>query len=242
MTIPQETLMAYVDGELPVEEMHHIDAELARDPELQSYVDRQMALRGALRKAFAAVLDEPLPARLTAAVARPASLRWRLREAIRGLAARRFIVQSGIPAAAALAFGVMIGVFVMSPDDMDIGTADGNLVAKGILAEALSQQLASEPARSSHTKIFLSFLDKSGHYCRTFVTGSAGGIACHESGNWQITALARSQGEAGNAGSYRPAASAMPDFVREAVTGMISGVPLDASAERKARDSGWNQR
>lgn len=240
MTIPQEILMAYVDGELLVEEMHRVDAELARNPELRSYVDRQMALRGALRKAFTTVLDEPLPERLTAAVVKPASLRWRLREAIRGFAARRFVVQSGIPVAAALACGLVIGVLLTRPDGANIGSADGNLVAKGALAEALSQQLASQSVASAHAKVFVSFRDKSGHYCRTFEAGSESGVACHESGNWQIAALARFEGEAGSASAYQPAASAMPDFVRKAVADMISGAPLDAAAEREARDRGWN--
>lgn len=242
MTITTETLMAYIDGELPAEEMRRVDAEIARRPELKSYIERQLELRGTLREAFTEVLATPLPDRLLAAAAKPASWRWRLREAVRGLAARRILVLSGIPAAAALACGLTIGVLVSGPGGGDIVPIGSNLVAAGALAEALSQQLASQSVPAAYAKIGVSFRDRFGRYCRTFGTASAAGIACRESGNWQIAALAKPEGEAGGRGAYQLAASPMPDFVRQAAAGMISGVPLDAAAERKARDRGWNSR
>jgi hypothetical protein len=34
----------------------------------------------------------------------------------------------------------------------------------------------------------------------------------------------------------------MPDVIRDAVRGMIAGVPFDAAAERAARDQRWRQK
>lgn len=242
MTMTNETLMAYADGELTAEEMRSVEQEIAKRPELKSYIERQLELRNALRDAFAEVLDAPLPERLLAATAKSASWRWRMREAIRGLAARRILVLSGIPAAAALACGLLIGVLVSGSGGTDIVPVSGNLVAKGALAEALSQQLASQPLPTAYAKIGVSFRNKTGYYCRTFQTGTAAGIACHENGNWNIAALTRPESEAGGGGAYRPAASAMPDFVRQAAAGMILGAPLNADEERAARNQGWNPR
>lgn len=242
MTITNETLMAYVDGGLSAEEIRTVEQEIARRPELKSYIERQLELRSALREAFTEVLDSPLPERLLAATAKPVSWRWRMREAIRGLAARRILMLSGIPAAAALACGLLIGVLVSGPGGTDIVPADGNIVARGALAEALSQQLAAQSVQTASAKIGISFRDRTGHYCRTFETAVAAGIACRQGGDWQIAALAKSESEAGGKSAYRPAASGMPDFVRQAAAGMISGAPLNADEERAARNRDWEPR
>lgn len=240
MTMTNETLMAYADSELTAEEMRSVEQEIAKRPELKSYIERQLELRNALREAFTEVLNAPLPERLLAATAKPASWRWRMREAIRGLAARRILVLSGIPAAAALACGLLIGVLISGPGGTDIVPVSGNLVAKGALAEALSQQLASRPSPAAYAKIGVSFRDKTGQYCRTFQTGTAAGIACRENGNWNIAALTKPESEASGRGPYQPAASTTPDFVRQAAAGMISGAPLNADEERTARNHGWS--
>ena len=107
-------------------------------------------------------------------------------------------------------------------------------MAQGQLAGALDQQLAADAG----SEVGISFRDKDGHYCRTFRTRqNLAGVACHDNGAWQIAAAGKAAPEPN--GAYQPAASAMPDFVRQAVTGMIAGEPLDAAAERKARTAGW---
>lgn len=238
MTIPAETLMAYVDGELAAEERARVEAEIARDPALKTYVERQQTLRRGLHDAFGEVLDAPLPERLIAATQRPLSFRARLREMLRGLDTKRALVLSGIPAAAALVCGLVIGVFVGGPAG-NIVPGNNGFVAHGELAVALNEQLAASPAQSA-AKIGISFRDHDGRYCRTFQTGGNAGIACHANNGWDIAMLAKSAPEANANAAYQTAASAMPDAVRNGVRGMISGAPLGADAERQARASGWN--
>jgi hypothetical protein len=238
MTIPAETLMAYVDGELAADERARVDAEIARDPALKTYVERQQALRRGLHDAFDEILDAPLPERLLAAAKQPPPLHARLGGMLRGLTARRTLVLSGIPAAAALACGLVIGIFVSGPAGNIVPGRNG-LVAHGELAVALNEQLAASPAQSAPAKIGISFRDRSGRYCRTFETGGNAGIACHAKTGWSIAMLAQTVPEANANAPYRTAASAMPDAVRASVRGMISGTPLGAEAERKARAAGW---
>jgi Putative zinc-finger len=225
MTIPKETLMAYVDGELPPAERRAVEAELAADPELKSYVERHQLLSRTLHDSFDEVLRAPVPQALTDALAPPMTgfaIPW-----------RRLLLWSGAPAAAALACGVVIGILFLNR--AEIVSSGGVLVAHGGLADALTRQLTSE--QTAQADIGISFRNKDGHYCRTFRAQALAGVACREVGEWRIAAVGKVASEP--SGAYQPAASGMPDFVRDAVTGMISGEPLDAAGERKARASGW---
>jgi hypothetical protein len=65
--------------------------------------------------------------------------------------------------------------------------AGGALVARGQLAKALSNQLAAEQSRNSTVRIGLSYLAKTGDYCRTFAlsgTVSPSGLACRHGEEW----------------------------------------------------------
>jgi len=238
MTIPEETLMAYVDGELPPDESTRIEAEIARDPALKAFVEKQFALRTALRDSFTEIMDAPVPERLIAAAQTPPSLRWRMRETLRGLGAKRIAILSGVPAATALAAGLVIGVFATGPAG-NIVPANGGLIARGPLATALNNQLASNQ-QAGAAKIGISFRDKQGRYCRTFTASETAGVACHGGDAWHIAAMAQTGPEAGANAAYGTAASAMPDAIRSTVRGLIAGAPLNADGERQARDQGWN--
>jgi len=225
MTLPKEILQAYIDGALPPGEMRRVEDELTVNPEAQSYVAQQRALLHSLRSAFDPILEAPVPAALSDMLARPRpAFAW-----------RHWGLWTALPSAVALACGVLITLSFRSGD---IVSTNGALMARGALAKALTQQLASDETGRDAT-IGVSFRDKNGHYCRTFVTTQAlAGVACHEDSAWKIAAVEHVGGTETN-GVYRPAGSAMPDFVRSAVTAMLAGEPLDAAAERKQRDAGW---
>ncbi|MEP7244960.1 MAG: hypothetical protein ABI885_14945 [Gammaproteobacteria bacterium] len=146
--------------------------------------------------------------------------------------------------AASLVIGVAIGHFALqSPQRGPIATRGGQLVAQAGLEQALSNRLAGEQVATEPVHIGLSFKAKSGSYCRTFVLhdeGSTGGVACREGNAWSVRALARTVSDTGAGGAYRPAGSEMPPTVRAAVEEQIDGEPLDAAAEAKAKQSGWN--
>lgn len=242
MSVRTETLMAYVDGELTPEEARGVEAEIAAKPELKAFVEQQEALRRGLHDSFDAVFDLPLPEAMLAAAAQPPSLRWRLAQAFKALVSRRVLIWSGIPAAAALACGVAVGVLITSPGGANIVSMPGGLVARGALSATLSGTLSGRPVQTAEVQIGISFRDKTGRYCRTFQTGGASplaGVACHQGGDWHIAALAVPAKEEGAGTAYHLAGSAMPDAVRSAVRGMISGSPLDATGEQNAMAHGW---
>lgn len=242
MTLPMETLMAYVDGELPPEDARQVEAEIAARPELRAYVDQQLAMRNAFSHSFESIMDAPLPCRLLEAAAQQPSLAWRMRQALQSLTTWHGLMWSGIPAAA-LACGVALGVLITAPGNADIVFEHGALLAGGTLSKTLSTALSGQPMKTAEAQIGLSFRNKAGRYCRTFATGGGAplaGVACHQDGAWHVAALAEPVKEEDAGAAYALSGSAMPDTIRIAVRGMISGAPLDAAGEKRARAAKWN--
>lgn len=235
MNLSPEMLSAFIDGELSFDEARRIEEVLKDRPDLLAYVEQQHALRMGLTNALSPALDAPIPDRFLTAIAEtPVSWRWRISHAL----APRALIWSGLPAAAALACGLLIGVAIERNGNADmIAGAHGGLVAHGQLADALSNKLASEAGTGP--SVGVSFRAKDGRYCRTFNTTNAAGVACRDTQNWAVAALTTAPTEATGQAAYRPAASAMPDLIRKAVSGMIDGAPFDASAERDARNKNW---
>jgi anti-sigma factor RsiW len=64
MTISDEILMAYADGELNAATRASVEAAMQDDPEIRKRVAHHRALRETMRGAFSSVLDEPVPDRL----------------------------------------------------------------------------------------------------------------------------------------------------------------------------------
>jgi hypothetical protein len=121
----------------------------------------------------------------------------------------------------------------------DVG---GSLVASGSLASSLSDQLAGEVATSSTADIGLSFLAKSGDYCRTFSMsgGAAGsGLACRHANQWEVRVLTQSPMGLGSGSEHRTAGSSLSPAILAAVQDQIAGDPLDRTAEIAARRQGW---
>jgi len=122
----------------------------------------------------------------------------------------------------------------------------GALLARGPLATALSKQLSTEQSPGSRIHIGLSFLAKSGDYCRTFALSgavSSAGFACHHGEEWIIQTLietpGRPAGGAAGGSAYRTAASPMEPAVLASVEEQMAGEPLDQTGEAAARERGW---
>jgi len=251
MTMSDETLMAYADGELDAATRASVEAAMQDDPEIGKRVARHRALRETMRGAFSAVLDEPVPDRLIQAArgqtAAPKSAVVDLsvaRETARQK--NRANPRRWQPAAmaASLLLGLGLGFLAWhGPGGALIQPGSGGgLIAGAGLAEALSSQLSDERAADRVAVTGLSFHDKSGDYCRTFsLTGSdaSSGLACREGADWRIKALAQSARAAANSGNFRTAGSQDSPVIRAAVEGSIDGEPLDHAGEIAAREAGW---
>lgn len=262
MTFSDETLMAYVDRELDAATAAAIEAAMVQDPDLAARVERQRKLRGAVYAAYEPVSKEPLPERLLeaarGAAATPPAPDRVSRDAARfaRAATRRWTWFEWSAVAASIALGVAIGSAFLG--DMrrgapagdiaaDFVADQGQLLARGALARALSEQLASSQPSDAAVRVGLTFVSAAGNYCRTFTlergAGSArlAGLACKGTGEWRVQLIAQGDRPSGTAGEYRTAAADLPQAVLRAVEERIQGGALDAQAERAARERNWTR-
>jgi hypothetical protein len=254
VTISDETLMAYADGELDAAAREAVESAMREDPRLERRVAAHRTLRRQLQAAYAGELSEAIPERLLTAARGAASLQGdkivNLRDA-RAAMERNTLRARPLPTrwrtagtiAASVIAGVGLGFFIWGQtQSLLVRSAGGALVARGQLAQALSGQLAAEQSPSSAVQIGVSFRAKSGDYCRTFAISGAvspSGLACRHGGEWQVQALTQEAGTVSGS-EYRTAGSAMSATIMKSVEGQIAGEPLDQAGETAARRQGWN--
>jgi hypothetical protein len=235
MTVSDETLMAFADGEVDPATRAIVEAAMRDDPEVRRRVAHHQALREVVKGAFAAVIDEPVPQRLIAAArGAPAGNVVDLagaRNAAAVKAPRRGLRWQPAAMAASLLLGLALGYLGWHGSNTLVTvSANGELVAGAGLAEALSSQLSADHPPGAAATTGLSFRTKTGDYCRTFAltaTHANSGLACREGGSWKV--------------KVRPAASADSAAVRAAVEESIDGEPLDQAGEIAARQGNWSR-
>lgn len=252
MNWSDEILMAWVDGELDEDLCAALEHDMDGNATLRERAAALRAQRERVAAAFSAVLDEPVPARLTqilrsAPVAPQAADVLDLGAARAARAPRR-----ALPAwahwggmAASVLVGVLVGVLMGTQlprpaGETAIGLREGQLVAGGAIEQALTGQLASETPAGAPVAVQLSFVDKGGAYCRSFSTATLAGLACQRGGQWMLQHVVAAE-PAPQGGAVRQAASALPQALLEAVDRQIDGEALDAERERQARTQGWRR-
>jgi hypothetical protein len=237
MTFSDEVLMAYARGQLDEPLRGEVERATRADPALAARLARHRAMRAHAYHTYGAFLDEqPMPSRV-AVSGKVVQL-----DAVR--AARNQQAQQSAPAttrwswrqwavlAAALSIGALEGVFAYSLMQGESGLAavepkGGALVAQGALAQALSRQLSG-----SEGKVLIgeSFLSKEGSYCRSFIMGGAGGLACKGRERWHIAVVAETSPAGG-----------VPRAVRDVIAQRIDGAALDEAGERAMLAQGWRK-
>lgn len=241
MNWTDESLMAFVDGELGSAEREVLERALVGNVALQARVAQMQAQRRRVEAAFVPVLDEAVPDRLAALLAAaPATAPVVDLAAARAARATPRRAMSGWAAWGGMAASVVLGVVIglqFAGGGTGLGLRGERLVAGGAIEQALSAQLASTGGGS--VAVQLSFVDRSGAYCRTFSTRALAGLACRERGQWAVQTLAAT--EVAPEGAMRQAASSLPRAVLDAVDQRIAGDAFDAERERQARDRGWQR-
>lgn len=238
MSYDDETLMAYVDGELDAKLRAEIDAAVEKEPALARRVEEHRAVRARVTGAFAKVLNQPLPERLIRAAQtdRGNVLQFPARTA-RALAAP-WRAREWAAMAASLVLGAVISWRLLATGGAPIVAVEGALVARAELAHALDRQLASEQRGGEPVLIGLTFKARDGNYCRSFemrATHTAG-LACRAGSDWQVTATDSSVAPGGQ---MQQANSALSPAILRAIETRADGAALDAETERSAQAAGW---
>ena len=247
MIISNETLMAFADGELDAAERASVEAAVAADPVLAARVEAHRALRTRVGAAYEGVLDEPPPDHLLNMITNAAPPRIAEMVDLSHLRPSRTPGRwAGWAQWAAMAACFVLGFLVAAPLQLgssDLVRARGlSLIAHGRLAHALTDRLASDPQNAqAPVRIGVSYLSRSGDYCRTFSAagrGALSGVACRDDGRWRVVTAVFSKAQPG-AEPYRTAGWQQPQAVTDSVEADIVGAPLDAQAEAAARAAGW---
>ena len=245
MEFPDETLMAYADGELDEETRRTVEAAMKSDPAIAERIARHRALRSRLSGAFDGVLEEPIPDRLRAAASATSAASVTelaaARPARQSAPARRWAWKEWTAIAASVLLGLFVGRTVLQAPDSEYVAARGHeLFATGALEEQLSTQPSGGRLLDGRIAIVATFRNKTSEYCRAFNTGapqSVSGVACRADDGWRIQRLTQKHGE--EATEYRQAATQLPTIVAQTVESMMSGDPLEADDEAAARARGW---
>ena len=228
MTDDENSVMAFVDGELDDAARAAFEARLRDDASLRQRVEREQRLREMLGATYAPVLEEPVPAAVSAALRPKVVALDKARER------RRWTWAHWGGMAASIALGLVIGRQMVLPVESAGGT---NLQASGVLAQALDTKLSGE--QLGGVALGLSFAAKGGGYCRSFTMQGSAGLACKEGAGWQLRQLSPI-GPQGSA-EFRTAATALPPALLAAVDEMREGDVLDAKGEAQALARGWRK-
>lgn len=235
MKFSDEVLMAYAHGRLDEPARIEVERAMRTDPTVAAQVARHRAPLAHGAGNFDDMLDEQ--ARMAGQGGKVVHL-----DAVR--AARQQALQAAPPArtrwswhqwavlAAALAIGALEGAVAYSLMQGDAGLAavdgkGGALVAQGVLANALTNQPAGADGK---VHIGTSFAAKDGRYCRSFVLGGAGGLACRNGERWHIVVMAEIVQD-----------DVVPQPVRAVIAQRIDGATLDEQAERAMLRQGWRR-
>lgn len=227
-----EILMQYADGELGDLAKARVERAAAQEPAVAARLERHRRLRAQVAEHYRPVADEHPPERLTSLLAGTvvdiATVRHPSRQA------------RWVPAAiaASLAAGLVAGQLLPRGAGAPVAFKGGAMIAQGEVARALDTQLASTQPADAPVRIGVSFPGQDGRACRTFEATAIAGVACREGQRWQVLVTAPG-GRASPERGYRQAGT--DAVVMQAAQDMMSGAPLDAVAERRARDAGWTR-
>lgn len=233
MKLSEEVLMAYAHGQLDEPDRSEVERAMRADPAVAARVARHR-LRAQGSDTFGGPVGS-LPPRLGVAgkVVHLDAVRAARQQSqpAMSLARPRWSWRQWAILAAALSIGALEGAVAYSlmQGESNLAAVDGKggaLVAQGVLARALSGQAGGTDGK---VHIGVSFVSKEGTYCRSFVFGGAGGLACRSGERWNIAVLAES------------ADKETPKPVRDVIEQRIEGQPLDEQGEKLAERQGWRR-
>lgn len=251
MSFSDEILIAYADGALGEDTRQAVEAALREDPLLAARVRLLLTQHSNGFAGFGpggadgAAQRQPQSPRSAKVVhlhavrnARVASVAAPSVEEVPPIWSWPAWAKLGAMLSAAVLAGAGLG-YAIQPVPLVLGDGDGAaLMARGALAQALTQQLSGTPAADAPVRIGASFLTKEGGYCRSFRIANGGGLACRiDGGGWQLDVFASMDSAHGE---YRTPGEGMPQALTSAIA-RRADEPLDPIAERAARDRGWKR-
>jgi hypothetical protein len=244
-----DTLVAYLDGQLDEARCAEIEAALPQDEALRARLDALARASELAQRCLEPVLREPVPPTLIAAI-------WRARDpraqtasgpAHGGFAARlaRWLATGPRLVIASLALVLGVGWLALRPGGAAL--APGATIAESALSLALDTAASGDTLRTREARLELlgSFVAADGRACRAFQQRRERedtlAIACREAGGdaWRV-AFAQSA-PAGDGADYQPASDARAEAADAFLRDSLRATALDAGEEQGFIERGWDR-
>lgn len=255
MSWSDDKLSAYLDGELPPEEMKQLERDAAADEALAARLERLAAANRTFVAAASDIDAIPLPERTQALIANAGKTAAGKSEDARVIPFRprriaAFVMEHRAIAAslvcAAAAYGLVVAT--LSGPGSGIPASSGVIAANSPLHRVLEQGASGatvQLAGGVSAEPQLTFLTADDTYCRQYELRTAGGavegIACRQKDGWRVQVASFASGGIGQ-GDYQTAASGRSAALEAFIESNISGAPLNASDERAVLARGWRER
>jgi hypothetical protein len=241
-TISDETLSAFLDGELPESERARVAAALSNDAALAARFAQLERAEAALKNAWP-VRDTALPAGITTAIdqlaaaqAAPGSpraqwQRWSLAASILAVVGAGLVFLSQQqPGSTQFAFTPAAGATLPASHPLATTLSE--------TASGTTRDWPGAATRGGTVYPVLSFRDGAGALCREFEVADGKavsvGVACRRDAGWNVEAIATVPGRSAASEGYVPAPGDEPAAVAEAIDRLMQGEALDAAAEAAA--------
>jgi hypothetical protein len=251
--ISDEVLMAYADDALDTKTRAEVAGRIARDPAVAVRLEAFVVTNKPLARVFAPILDEPIPARILAALDGP-----RTSATVHVLRPKR---EAGAPrdrsdlwriaAALVVGLGGGWGFQTLLAPSATSGAAlvvldKGQMIAQGSLAQVLESG-ASSQVRSGDAgsiAVVFTFKTRDGGYCRQYQVNSnegraVAGVACRDAnGGWPVVVQADAAPMAISAGKIVPAGAENPG-IDAVVNRLIEADVMSLEQETDLVRRGW---
>jgi hypothetical protein len=243
-TWTDEQLSAFLDGELPPQDMDALSHEIETNAQLAARMERIGSANAAYVDAISQIDRAPVSAAVKAAIETPPTAKV-IAFRPRGIAA--FLVEHRAIAASLLCAvavgGIMSTTSKGSASDPFAPGPDGMIMASSPLHQLLETAATGQASTIGNSTAAprLTFAADDGSFCRQFdvVTpdGASAAIACREATGWRTQVVAyglpKPDGEFQTASASR--SPALESFLDE----RLSGAPMNAEEEGKLLQGGW---
>jgi len=259
MTFNDDTLIAYLDGQLPEADYAPLEQALNNDAALRTRLQALAESSELARRAFDPVLLEPVPPQLIAAIWRAPDPRAKAetpgRSSPAGLLAWLGLTSGprawpALASVVVLGLGMVIGWQLLTPASGSHWTLrEGAPVSDEALALALEVSPSGRVLRTAGgaVEIVASFEQVGGGHCREFNRNSPDGsldelgIACRNAqGDWQIELLVAEDrpSQSGQTG-YQTASNQQHEQADAFLRDRVQGLPLNEAQEQALIERGW---
>lgn len=251
MSWSDESLSAYLDGELPPGEMERLARDLESDAALAARLERLASANRTFLAAASGIDAVPLGGRTQALLAGESEARERKETArvitfpMRRISA--FVMEHRAIAAGLICAAAVYGLGVARMTGPDVPASSGIIAANSPLHRALEGTASGERVQLAggvEIKPQITFLTADNAYCRQYELTSAGGavdgIACRDDEDWRLQVASFAPGRTGT-GDYQTAASGRSAALEAFIDANIAGAPLNSGDERAALAKGWRR-